>query len=145
MPTSKDVEIAGKKYQVGQFKARDGSFILAQMLTKMLPAVIEAGFKKEAGATLPASRSALSEDEFASIQGHALAVCSRVENGVPMPIFFRPDVWAVKELEYDLITVMALTIHALVFNIAPFFEGDGLSQILGSIPNLGLSSSATKT
>jgi hypothetical protein len=144
-PTSKDVVINDVTYQVGQFKARDGSFILAQLLTKMLPAIIEGAFKKQSGTVLPAGRSALSEDEFAGIQGHALAVCRRVENGVPMPIFFMPNVWAIKEIEYDLITVMALTIQALVFNIVPFFQGDGLAQILASIPDIpGLSFSATQ-
>ena len=142
MQATKDVEIAGTKYQVGQFKARDGSWILAQILTKMLPAVIESAFKT---ANLATGRAAISEEEFASIQGHALAVCRRMENGVPMPIFFLPNTWAIKDLEYDLITVMALTVQALVFNISPFFEGDGLTQILGSIPGLTSSSSVTQT
>jgi hypothetical protein len=143
-PSSKDVVVNGVTYNVGQFKARDGSFILAQLLTKMLPSMLETAFKKEAPGALPAGRSALSEDEFAAIQGHALAVCRRVENGVPMPIFFLPNTWAVKEIEYDLVTVMALTIQALVFNIVPFFQGDGMAQILASLPEMGLSFSGTQ-
>ncbi len=145
MQTSTDVVIGGTTYQVGRFKARDGSWILAQVLTKMLPAVIEQALAKGAGTALASNRSMLSEDEFANIQSHALAVCRRVENGVPMPVFVAPNTWAVKELEYDLLTVMALTVHALVFNITPFFAGDGLSQLLGLLPGLGLNSSASPT
>jgi hypothetical protein len=140
-PLTKDVEIAGQRYQIGKFKARDGSWILAQVLTKMLPAVIEGALSKQAGASLASNRSALSEDEFASLQGHALAVCRRYENGVPMPVFVRPETFAVKELEYDLVGVMSLTIQALLFNLTDFFEGDGLSQILAMLPALGLGSS----
>jgi hypothetical protein len=144
-PTSKDVVINDVTYQVGQFKARDGSFVLAQLLTKLLPSFLEAAFKKQAGVALPEARtSMLTEEEFAGIQGHALAVCRRVENGVPMPIFFLPNTWAVKEIEYDLVTVMALTLQALVFNIVPFFQGDGLAQILAVLPEIpGLSFSPT--
>jgi hypothetical protein len=145
-PASKDVVISGVTYQVGQFKARDGSFVLAQLLTKLLPSFLEAAFKKQAGVSLPSGRtSMLTEDEFASIQGHALAVCRRVENSVPMPIFFLPNTWAIREIEYDLVTVMALTVQALVFNIVPFFQGDGLEAILASIAEIpGLSLSATQ-
>jgi hypothetical protein len=145
MELSKDVTVGTVSYQIGKFKARDGSWILAQILTKMLPAVIESALTKETGAQLSPDRVQLTEDEFASIQGHALAVCRRYEKGAPMPIFIRPDTFAVKELEYDIVTVTALTIHALVFNLTPFFEGDGLSQILESLSVLGLFSSTSRT
>ncbi len=145
-PDTKDIEIAGIRYQIGRFKARDGSWILAQVLTKMLPAVIERALVKEAGAQLASSRAMLGEEEFASIQGHALAVCRRYENGnVPMPIFLLPNTFAVKEIEYDLIVVMKLTIEALLFNLTPFFEGGGLSLILDLLPGLGQNSPVSPT
>jgi hypothetical protein len=134
MNNTLDVEIGETRCQIGRFKARVGSWILAQVLTKMLPAALESALVNDAGAQLASGRSALSEAEFASIQAHALSVCRRYENGVPMPIFVLPDKFAIPELEYDLVTVMALTVHALVFNLAPFFEGDGLSLILNCLP-----------
>ena len=141
---TKDIEIAGNRYQIGQFKARDGSFILMQLLTKMLPSFVESAFQKE-GAALGASRPALSEDEFAAVQGHALAVCRRYESNVPMPVFVRPDTFAIKELEYDTTTVMALTVNALLFNLSPFFQDGGLTQILESIPGLAPTSPNSQT
>lgn len=142
-PLFTDVEINGVKYQVGRFKARTGSWIVAQILTKMLPSFIERALAKEAGAQLASGRALLSEEEFENIQGHALAVCRRYEGGIPMPVFVPPNTWAIKELEYDLMTVMALTAHALVFNVTPFFAEGGLSQLLGLLPGLGLNSSTS--
>ena len=142
MELTKDVDIAGVTYQIGRFTARNGSWILAQVLTKILPSAMEGGLGT---AALSSGLAAISEDDFASMQSHSLAVCRRYENGVPMPIFIRPNTWAVKELEFDLVAVMALTVHAMTFNLNSFFEGDGLSQILGSIPVLDLSSSPTQT
>lgn len=141
-PTLKTVTIGGAEYQIGQFKARVGSWILAQVLTKVLPAVIENAFAKEAGAKLASQRPAISADEFADIQGHALAVCRRVENGVPMPVFVHPDTFAIKELEYDLVTVTALTVHALLANLTPFFADGGLKELMMCLPSsLALNSS----
>lgn len=142
---TKDVEIGGARYQVGRIKARPCSFLLATVMTKILPAVVGSALKKDAGAALEAARALLSEEEFIVIQGHALSVCRRYENGLPMPIFLLPDTWAVKELEYDVVTVMALTIESLVFNLSPFFEGDGLSKILGLLPQAGPNSSPSST
>ena len=142
MDLTKDVEIGESRYQVGRFKARDGSWVLAQILTKMLPAAIESSLQ---GSGLAANRAQISEEEFASIQAIALSVCRRYENNIPMPVFPRPDTWAIKDLEYDLVTVMRLTIEALVFNITPFFKGNGLAQMMESLPRMGQSSPTSQT
>lgn len=136
MEDSKDVTINGAKFQVGRLKARHGSWILAQVLTKMLPGVLERAFAKQ-GAKLAAGRSDMNEEEFASIQGHALSVCRRYDkDGLPMPVFLLPDRWADKELEYNLTAVMALTVHALTFNLGSFFAEGGLALIMDCIPGL---------
>ena len=142
MEPTQDVTIAGKTYQVGRFKARDGSWILSQLLTKILPAAIESGFKS---AALSDKRSIISEEEFANIQAHALAVCRLYENGIPIPVFVRPNTFAVKELEYDTVTVMGLTLNALLFNLQPFFSEGGLSLILDSLKGLGLTTPISQT
>jgi hypothetical protein len=135
MPDTKDVEIGGLRYQIGRFRARDGSWVLAQVLTKMMPTMLEAALRKKSSATLPAGRVQIAEDEFANIQAIALSVCRRYNDaGVPMPVFVRPDTFAAPDLEYDVVAVMRLTIEALVFNLSPFFADGGLSQILQSLP-----------
>ena len=86
MSNFKDVEVGGKKYQIGKFRARDGSWVLAQVLTKMLPVALESALK-DAGAALASNRAVLSEDEFFNLQGHALAVVRAYnEHGVPLPV-----------------------------------------------------------
>jgi hypothetical protein len=129
MDATKQVTIGGTEYQIGRFTAREGSWVLAQLATKMLPGMIE----QEIGVQgLAATRPSISEDEFNSLQALALSVCRKMQNGAPVPIFVRPDKWAVKELEYDFATVAALTVHAMSFNIASFFVDGGLQQILSS-------------
>lgn len=142
METSKNVTISGVEYQVGRFKATTGSWILAQLLTKMLPSAVESHFQSVG---LANGRAQISETEFENIQSHCLSVCRRYENGVPMPIFVRPDRWAVKELEYDVVAVLTLTINALVFNLQPFFSEGGLSPILSSLSDLGLISPTSRS
>jgi hypothetical protein len=144
-PQTLNFHVGDTEYQVGRLTACDGSWILTQLLTKMLPAMFETALARLAGGRLPPNRSLITEAEFQNIQSHCLAVCRRMENGAPMPVFVPPNTWAIKELEYDLVTVMVLTIQALVFNIQPFFEGGGLTQILGLLSIQGLNSSASPT
>jgi hypothetical protein len=74
------------------------------------------------------------------LQDHCLAVCRRYETvgtqEAPLPIIARPGVFAIAELEYDLITIFTLTAQALIYNIAPFFEEGGLTSILENFPGL---------
>jgi hypothetical protein len=146
MDSFKDVEINGVRYQVGRMTARTGSWILAQIFTKIMPATVEGNL----GFDLPGGRSEMSEEEFHNLQDHCLAVCSRYEELPPgsgretaMPIMASPGVFAVKELEYDLVAVLGLTIHALVFNVACFFDGDALTSILESFRGLSLFKAST--
>jgi len=136
MEEIKDVEIAGVKYQIGRFTARNGSWILAQVLTKMMPSIVEKAFAKQ-GAKLAKGRADLSEEEFASIQSHCLGVIRRyTKAGLPMPVFVIPDRWVAKEMEYDLTAVLLLTVHALVFNLGSFFVEGGLALLMSAIPGL---------
>lgn len=139
MEMYKDVEIGGVKYQIGRMTARTGSWIAAQIISKVLPSVIESQMPLEG---LPSSRSEMSEIEFQNIQDHCLNVCKKYEligsTEAAVPVMARFGVFAVKDLEYDLLTVLALTIHALLFNISPFFEGDGLKSIMATFQGLSL-------
>ena len=142
-----DVTIDNHRYQIGQFKATDGSWVLTQILTKLMPAVIEKALAQKAGAPLPGNRTSLSEDEFATLQAHALAVVRRYEKDLPVPIFVRPNRWTAtaKDLEYDLSVVMALTANAIVHNVLPFFSGGGLLRLLDSIPGFKAAPSSPDT
>jgi hypothetical protein len=99
MEMFKDVTIGEHRYRIGRFTARVGSWLLSQS----------------------AKGSKLTEQEFANVQDHCLAVCSRYEptSGVPMPIMAN-GVFAIKELEYDMSTVTKLQGHAMSFSFDSF-------------------------
>ena len=132
-----DIEISGTRYQIGRMTARTGSWIVTQIVTKMLPFGIEG--QLGAGG-LPASRAEMTEADFQNIQDHCLAVCRRYETTgateTPMPITVRPGVFAIKDLEYGLPTVLALTVQALVYNLSPFFLEGALQPILQAVTGL---------
>jgi hypothetical protein len=115
--------------------ALDGSWVAMQILTKMMPVNIEAMTEGKIP-NLPGNRSQMNEEEFHNLQNHCLRVVSRYErdDAPPIPIMVGNGVLAVKELETDIITIMVLTVHSLIFNVAPFFEEGALSEVMQGFP-----------
>jgi len=100
MEMLKDVTIGDHKYQIGRFTAKVGSWLLSQS----------------------AKGSKMTEQDFANVQDHCLAVCKRYEptSNVPMPVMAGPGKFAIAELEYDMATVTKLQGHAMSFNFDDF-------------------------
>jgi hypothetical protein len=122
----KDVELDGKRYRIARMTATVGSGIVTQLLPKIVP-FLDGGGSLDI-ATVIKMLPTISASELAAIQAHCLAVCSHYEeNGALMPAK------GIKELEYDIPVVLALTVQALIFNLAPFFTGGGLAMILQSV------------
>jgi hypothetical protein len=144
---TKEVVIGEHRYQISRMDAMHGSWIAMQMLTRVFPMNLEDIVRRAAEnegmgqmPSLPANRSTLSEEEFRNVQLHCLRVCSRFEmvgaNDVAMPIVMPNGVWAIKDLQTDVLTVLALTAQSLVFNISPFFEEGALNPVLESLSEL---------
>jgi hypothetical protein len=137
--TSKDVTIGESRYQIGRMTARVGSWIAMQIGTKLFPIMFESQINIEG---LPSGRSEMSETEFRNIQDHCLSVCRKYrvvgQSEVALPIMKSANVFAAPELEFDVVTISALTVHALVFNIAPFLQGDELKSVLASFKDIRL-------
>ncbi len=135
-PLFKDEKIGEHEYQIGRLTARDASWILIQILTKLLPAPIELKLQLNLP-EVPVERTQMSAQEFHEIQDLCIMSCKRYEmvgtTKAPMPIMARPGVFAIAELEYDALTIIALTIHCLGFNIACFFDDGDLSGLLESL------------
>lgn len=130
MELSKDVPIGDKRYRIGRVTAIVGSAMVAQILPKLVPHMTD-GFNL---ATVFKMLPSISAEELASLQNQSLLVCSRYEeNGAVTPILLRPGTWGIKELEYDAVTVLTLSVHALVFNLTPFFTGGGLQTLIQSV------------
>lgn len=143
----KEIEIGGRKWRVGLFDARTGSYIIIKLVGMIGPALKamtaqskaipenleEINFTETALKILPAIQEcvmALSESDFAYMQNKALGVCSEVLPGGNTSVLLNNGHFGVSNLEDDTLTVMSLTFHALAFNVSRFLQGSPLSSFL---------------
>lgn len=142
-PRTKDVVIENTTYQIGSFSPRDGSWIAAQFNMRGLLVQLETGdakpiSEKDLGISLAAILSQLPEETFNRIQTKCLNVIKRYEDNagqrVPMPLQMADGRFIPPEL--DLVTLTALTISGLVFNLYCFFAPGALKTLLVVFPDL---------
>lgn len=137
----KVVEISGRKWRIGRFDALTGSYVAYQLMFQMLPAVISAFAGKTTDgegllSSLPQTGKVMSREEFASLQKDCLSVCSEVielngkEEG--LPVMLANGAFAASGLEDDTMTVIALTVQALVFNVSGFFAEGPLKELMSA-------------
>jgi len=145
----KIVELAGKKFRIGRFDALTGSYIAFTVMTKMLPMIAELmGGKSETpdvnalAAGMMSSRASMSKADFLSLQKDCLSVCHEMQMAgtveAPVAVMMESGAWGVADLEFDVSTVMALTVHALFFNVSSFFEGNALKGMMEGLKDQSL-------
>ena len=139
--TKKVVELSGKRWSVGKFDALTGSYIVYRLLFQMLPMGMEQQAGLE-GLNLPQNRGIMGKQEFIDLQKDCLSVCKELVMvgavEAEMPIMSNGE-FIKGEVQEDTMLVMALTVHALIFNVTSFFEGDALKDLMTSFQNLTLS------
>ena len=147
--TKKIVEIHGRKFEIRSFDAFTGSYIAFTLMEKMLPMGMEAKVMNavkadggDAAVSLP-SRALMSKGEFIAFQRDVLSVVGEVLPARTAPLFNENGSWGVADIEDNAMLVILLTIHALVFNIAGFFTGDGLKELKAGLQSLSFASTAT--
>lgn len=128
--THKDIELNGRKFRLTKFDAQTGSYIGFQILMAMVPGGIENGMK-----SLEAGRPILDRKTFMAIQADCLGVCYEIQlDQFPVKVLLADGRWGVDGLDTDTPLVMALTIHALLFNINSFFEApDAMTSLFDSL------------
>lgn len=133
---TKDATIKKRDYQIGKLDALVGSYIAVTIATKFLPVIMNEG--SMGLGELPKGRTEISEAEFRTIQKHCLMVCKRYEgeSRAPMSVMTTDGRFALPDLEKDIVTVLGLTFHALVFNVTPFFEEGGLNSLMSLAQDL---------
>jgi hypothetical protein len=150
----KDVEVNGRNFRVRKFDALTGSFMLIKLTGLLAPLLKNIDLKKldlkepntmdEASDInldafdLPGIMSALGnlpEEDFKYIQGKCLRVCHESLSAGLTPVLNTNGSFAVMGLDEDTMTVMALTVHALVFNVKGFFTGSPLASLVGGLLN----------
>lgn len=148
--TKKIVEIQGRKFEIRSFDAFTGSYIAFTLMEKMLPMGIEAKVMnalraegKDVDALPTPNRALMSKGEFIAFQRDVLSVIGEVLPGRTAPLFNDNGSWGVEDVADNAMLVMLLTIHALVFNIAGFFTGDGLKELKAGLQSLSFVSTAT--
>ncbi len=134
----KYVNCAGKKWKIGKMDALTGSYMATKLLGKvgeMAIAIIGGDLMNEMMIMTVIAREigSFSKAEFLELQRDCLSVISEVTvregKEFAVPIALPDGRWASGELQDDPLTVMALTVHAAVFNMLPFFDGDRLKEV----------------
>lgn len=132
---TRDVTIGDNVYQLTRMNPRIGSWIVAQLLTKMLPPGIGHAMLSELKlpVNLPENRNEMTEEQFHNLQDHCLMVVRRYNKaGIAEPIMIPNGTFCFPDLDYDVVTIMGLTVHSLMFNVKPFFVEGALDRILQS-------------
>jgi hypothetical protein len=137
---TQDVTIRGARFQIKRFGALEGSWVVAQMFTRILPSNLES--QLGGSVALPAGRATMTEEEFINLQKHCLQVCFHYTEGAPpstppLPVLRNGQI-AIPELVHDPLVIMALTIRSLKFNMLPFFSEGALDLLLGPLRDLSL-------
>jgi hypothetical protein len=135
-----DIPIGDVTYRIKRFSPKVGSFILLQVSTKLLPAFAGGGIRFK-GMPFTLGGSPMTEEEFYTVQNHCLAICGILnEAKTAAPAIMMSDGRLDPRVADDFPLVMALTIHALKFNIEPFFSEDNpalasLGSLFSAAPN----------
>ena len=128
----KDIELSNRKWRVSKFDPRTGSYICL----KIVPMLMGAGASKDSAPESLAMKagmliSQMSKSEFFEIQTDALSVVSEIHDidgkETAMPLIHQSGVISAKDV--DTMLLLALTGHALSFNIQDFFASDALKDL----------------
>lgn len=143
----KDVTINERTFRIKKFDARTGSRMVFKIM-KIFSSIFDGkdltklkDVKKASDVDLGAFNLGgiinelgnLSDDDFTYIQDNCLKVCSELLQAGPTPIIDDNGNFAVIGLDDDTMTVLALTAHAVIFNVQGFFQG---SQLMGLFPGI---------
>jgi len=147
---SKVVKIKDREFSIRKFDARTGSFMLVKvtgLLGPMFKNLDLNKFKKSEGSEdqnddikltdidisgAISVLSNLSEQDFNYIQEKCLRVCAEMLPSGPANVLSENGTFGVIGLEDDTMTVMALTAHALIFNVMSFFGDSPLASMAGA-------------
>ncbi|WP_371378918.1 phage tail assembly chaperone [Sporomusa aerivorans] len=140
--TEKIITISNRKFKIEKMDALTGSYIAFTLAEKFLPMGLEA---KAGLANMPKDRTMLSRTEFAQLQKDCLGVVSEVLPARAAPVIAENGSWGVENIAKDTRLVLLLTVHALAFNIAGFFDGEGLQELKAGLADIFPVSMPTST
>lgn len=137
-----EIKLGDRKFKVTKVNARTGSYMLIKVGGILAP--ILSGFKglnlkdlKDAKdinidfSQVAKALMGLEEKDFHYIQDNCLRLCYEVLPGKLAPVLTDNNEFGVIGLDEDTASIMALTIHALIFNVKSFFSGSPLASLVG--------------
>ena len=147
--THKDITLSGKQWRVKKFDPLSGSFVLLKVMSRLSSVVVGAlsGAFPDTGMMVMAVAQQMGDIpsiELLEIQIKCLSVCYEL---VTTPDNKTGEVvvrtaqgsWGVDPPNGpEVLTILALTAHAVVFNMLPFLEGDELKQVAESFKSYSL-------
>ena len=142
--TEKTITIQDRTFKISAFDAYTGSYIAFTVFEKMMPMGMEDKVMatlqaegKSPDLVMPQGRALMTKGEFFAFQRDCLSVVKEVmKGGHEQPIINKNGSWGVQDIENNTMLVLMLTIHALAFNIADFFTGNGLQDLAASLKDL---------
>lgn len=138
----KDVEVNKRKWRLTKFDAMTG----AKVIKKLLPVVATLFAKTDIKnlkqeevnpdfARVVSALTDIKDEDFEYIQKACLGVTSEHLGVGVTPVLNDNGSFGVIGLERDTMTVLALTVHALMFNVTGFFDDTPLASFAGGIMN----------
>lgn len=132
----KDVEINGRKFRIGRFDALEGSYMLFKIVGVISPVIAKMGVPSASGEVnytdMLSGITTLSKKDFKEIQLSCLEICAEHLPAGFAPVLNENGSYGVMGIEKDTPLVLNLTVQALMFNVADFFEGSP-SNLLGAM------------
>lgn len=140
----KFVEIKGRNFRIGKYNALSGALIMSKVLAIISPIFKKMDFSKLIDApdldltkidvvSILAELGNIDENDFEYVQKKSLqAACEMLPAG-PTQVLDKNGKFGVIGLETDTATVLALTVHTVMWNFQGFFEGSPLASMLGGL------------
>jgi hypothetical protein len=129
------VKIGEYEYEIQLMTPQNACWVAMSLMTKLLPMGLD---QKIDTGNIP-GRATMTESEFHNIQDHCLRVCGRTgvigDQRVVEPLVRADGRLNFEDLSKDFVSVMTLTLNALVFNVSPFFAEGALEQMTSSLAN----------
>lgn len=121
---TKNIEVGGKTYQLTKMDARTGSYVAFKAAGVLAPAM-------GSSAAIASALTGMPRKDFDELQSLLLKTVNRLveaPNGqqLPEPVLTAKGDFVDAELGYDVVSVIKLTVEALMFNVGGFFGEAGL-------------------
>ena len=143
----KDVTIGERRFRIRKLDARTGGFILFKVAGILAPLVQKIDFGKLKDVKNPeevdlndfdlggilAELGNIPESDFNYLQEKCLRVTYELLPAGETAVLNADGTFGVIGLEHDTMTVLALTVHALIFNLKGFFSGSPLASMAGGL------------